>query len=188
MKKVITIAFLFVCVSSSYATPYANYGNLEYWGGDQGAANKATLVIDFGNGNHYGFGYGWDGLATGWDMLSAVVSAGDLAETHFGEPDAGYGVMVTSLSYDGHTMVNSPNWPALPGDTWVVYWESTDGNAWMLADYGVSGNAVGDGGWNGWTVMDVDNDMWPGSPPVPEPATLVLLGMGGAMVMRCRRK
>jgi len=176
-------AVIALCVSVSYATPYANYSNLEYWAGNVNASNKATLVIDFGNGSHYAFGYGWEGEATGWDMLSAVCAAGGLEETHTGEMDVGFGIMVKSISYAGLTIDNDDT--SEPGDTWLTYWESNDGNHWDTPWVGASANPISNGVWNGWTATPAGT--WPGEAPIPEPASACLL-VAGAMAMLKRRR
>ena len=177
-------AVIALCGHVSYATPYASYSGLEYWAGDADASNKATLVIDFGSGNHYAFGHGWQGQATGWDMLSAICDAGDLEETHTGDVDVGFGIMVKSVSYAGLTIDNDDTYE--PGDTWLVYWESDDGNHWDTPWVGVSANPISDGGWNAWTATPAGS--WPGDAPIPEPASACLLAAGAIMMLKRRKR
>jgi len=185
MKNLFVLCVIIALFASvSDATPYTDYSNLEYWAGDSGASNRATLVIDFGNDTHYAFGYGWEGIATGWDMLSALCSAGALDETHTGEVGVGYGIMVKSISYDGLTIDNDDTYE--PGDTWLIYWESCDGNHWDTCWYGVSSNPVLDGGWNGWTASPAGT--WPGSAPIPEPVTVSILAAGTLMLLSKQRR
>ena len=171
------------CVTYVSATPYVDQSNLEYWAGDVQAANSATLVVDFGSDNHFAFGYRWDGEATSWDMLSAVCSAGNLDETHTGDVEIGFGVMVKSISYGDFAMDNDDT--SEPGDTWLVYWDSIDGNHWSVPWTGISSNPVADGSWNGWTATPTDN--WPGQQPIPEPTTLLVL-VAGALGLAVRKR
>jgi len=179
----VSVAILLVSSSIALASPYAGYNNLEYWAGDQNAPNRATLVVDFAGDGSYAFGFGWSGQATGWDMLSAVCAAGGLDETHSGSAGLGWGVMVNSLSYDGLTIDNDST--SAPGDTWLVYWASTDGNHWSTPPAGVSSNVIGDGDWNGWTATAAGQ--WPGAAPVPEPATLAIISIGALAMLKRRR-
>ncbi len=197
MKKDICIFMLGCLITApvASASPYDNYSNLEYLAGDTDSPeNRATLVIDFRNGNHYGFGYGWDSAApTGWDMLLSVESAGGLEiDANWYDFDGDFipeSPQVMEITYDGHTMVNSTNWPAEPGDTFLSYWVSTDGNNWSTTFTGVAGTALNDGDWNAWTVYDGYNEAWPGdAPSAPEPATIALMGIGAAGILVRRRK
>jgi hypothetical protein len=71
-----------------------------------------------------------------------------------------------------------------PGDTWLVYWESDNGNSWQTPWVGVSSNPIADGGWNAWTATPAGD--WPGADPIPEPVSLAFLAMSALMLPKRR--
>ncbi|MEX0776422.1 MAG: PEP-CTERM sorting domain-containing protein [Phycisphaeraceae bacterium] len=127
--------------------------DVEYWAGS--GSNAAVLVVDFGSGNNYAFGYRWDdedtftrvssptttpqgqnwldtpGNGTGAANLSEAMV---LAMANYGGGEAlsltyrytQFGLGVESLSYQGHTMLND----------FVNTWPNIDSNiALWLSGY-----------------------------------------------------
>jgi len=172
MKKIIA-AVLMVC--AMLIAPAAGYGYtfgqviVEDWTGT--GPNEAMCVVDFGGGDSYAFGYRWDGVATGENMLVALDSDTALTVDYSYHPT--FGFAVDGISYDGHQIEVSAGWdPYYPAYWWSgnteydedIYdenWQYVetithpavpgDGKNWLYAPLGASSRELADGLWDGWT-------------------------------------
>ena len=79
-------------------------------------------------------------------------------------------------------------------DGYWSYWVASDSDPWSSSSWGYSntgmgGRALSDGDWDGWSFDDDVFGPHGGAPSepvaaVPEPATMVLLGIGGLLLHR----
>jgi hypothetical protein len=183
-----------------YLAPNGQTYELEYWAGS--GANEAVVEVDFAQAadDVFAFGYRWDGLATGQDAMEAIDAAGDLDITL--GPWGGF--FVDTLSYEGHTGINEPNFPWVP---WWSYWTDDAVNpgdpiewVWDTA-VAASDRTLLNGSFDGWFFTREEYNpeglqVPPRQPPVaqqqeetiPEPATVALLIAGLAGVASRRRR
>ncbi|MGB7581098.1 MAG: PEP-CTERM sorting domain-containing protein [Sedimentisphaerales bacterium] len=164
---------------SSVANAAINYNfdglpvAIDYWAGS--GSNEAVVVVDFGatGGDSYAFGFEWNGIATRYDALVAIAAAGPL---EFEATDYGsMGYYIDNFQYNGESGNQSYYWQ---------YFTSSDGSVWDSSMVGPSDRILTNGDFDGWY-----NSFNPGvSPttPIPEPLTIVLLGVGG-LFLRKRR-
>jgi hypothetical protein len=147
-------------------------------------ANCARIVIDFDADNYFVFDYKWDGPATGWDALAAIDAAGamDVEATWY---EAFGSHFVSDFVYSGGAKYNY----GAGAMTGWGYWGSSDGENWVI-NSGVDSRELVNGGWDSWVWSNYDFSVsWdpirgPGAEPVPEPATIVLLGSGALYLFK----
>jgi hypothetical protein len=191
MKNSVMIAVVLmvgICGSAFGTLTYS--GAAEYSAGS--GSNTAYVAVDFDYGNAFVFEYNWNG--TGgvlWDALSAVAAAGDLdvSATNYGDDELP-NYLINDIGYSNAVKhpYNSSLYPY-----WNIF-TSQDGAAWTSpAKDGVSQVVVQNGNWYSmlWTYADFDGSNFtpvrqPGSNPIPEPATMAILGLG--MILAVRKK
>lgn len=73
---------------------------------------------------------------------------------------------------------------------WSYYVKATTEASWGYASSGASDRVLSDGAWDGWSFAPNFADSAPSAPiaAVPEPATLTLAWLGGALWLRVRRR
>lgn len=133
--------------------------------------NTAYVVVDFKDGAEYAFEARFDGTTTG-DAIHHLLDDETGLEIDFLVYPSGE--FVNGLTYDGHS-----NSEYLGDEDWWHYWISDDGETWTSPGFGISDRIVSDGSWDGWVYGSAGE-------PIPEPAMLAMLGLGGLLVRRRR--
>lgn len=174
---------------SAVAGPFDGLA-IEYWTGS--GENEAVLGVDWNLGDSPTllFGYRWSTAETrtGGDMLSAIDAASgrfylDLQHFSFGDLVNGMG---WDADNDGFS-TSDPDDLFRPGWVDPDYWgysTRADGDAWEFSMVGMADRQLSNGSWDGWAYGST------GAPPdpVPEPATLMLVGSGCAWMIARRRR
>jgi hypothetical protein len=165
MKKLCAVLLLVGVVScgSAMATP------IEVGSG----VNSANVTINWKDGYVAEFivKFGETSADTvGGIGLFDIIEAGSSLTTV--RNDFGWGLFVDGISFDGHS--NSGLGSGV--DDWWAYWTKDAGDtAWTSSWVGAVDRVVHDGASDGWVYGNA-------GAPVPEPATLALLGLGGLLL------
>ncbi len=159
------LLFLFAAVavvgSVASATPIIEVG-----AGD----NTAGVYVEFKDGFSVEFAVNFSADSmTGFDLIQLVAQETVLDTV---VEDFGWGVFVGGISYDGHSDVGFGG-----GEDWWHYWIKDAGQDWVSPMFGASDRVVFDGHADGWVY---------GTDSIPEPATVLLLGIGGLLLRRKR--
>ena len=168
-RRVISLVFVLTVISSLAIAIPVEVGT---------GVNTAGVYIEWSDGffAEFGISFGQIGsdTVTGADLMltldSELVDC-TLEYTNWGpeeEPD----LFVDGIGYLGHYNSGYGG-----GANWWHYWIKDAGELeWTSPLYGMSSRTVGDGDMDGW-IYGRDT-------PVPEPATIALLALGGIMLRR----
>jgi hypothetical protein len=209
---------LVVCAAGAYAS--FSFDDIGYWIGS--GANEAALVIDWNGPDgadpvSLAWGFRWDGVATGQDMLTAVINAdarlfGRFASFGFGDVIIGLGY---DLDGDGFAITDGtdfgPSGLAFtgtsdgatatdPGDYYAEGWntgfwsytvgagEPFNGGAWEGAMVGFGDRVLADGDWDGYRFAPDFAGEDPRLPVAAVPGAPALAPMLGFTLIASRRR
>jgi hypothetical protein len=187
----LTIGLVFSAGSANASVAFTDVWNTtEYVSGT--GDDQALLIIDFGDNStvdsyRFGFNFTDDDTVTGWDMVQSVgtewdgVSALDSSVLYYDYTDYGWGIGIDNFYYDGDT-TDAGTW-------WEYFVAETDtlGNfpGWGSSGVGVAGRTLDDLSWDGWYNPGFAGE---GTPSVPVPAAVWLLGSGLIGLVGIRRR
>jgi len=137
-------------------------------------ADAAYAVIQFSDDAVFLFEVLFDGATTGIDMIKALDT--ELAAFSAVIADFGFGEFVDGLSYQSHSDIGF----VAPDGFWSYWVRESENDPWAFSPVGAGDRVVSDGNLDGWRYPDV-------GPPVPEPATGVLVA-GGLLVLALRAR
>jgi len=135
-------------------------------------ADAAYAMIQFSDEAVFLFEVLFDGSTTGIDMIKALDV--ELAAFSAVIADFGFGEFVDGLTYAGHSDIGF----VAPDGYWSYWIRDSESDPWSFSPVGAADRVVVAGNFDGWRYPDV-------GPPVPEPATAVLVA--GGLVVLARR-
>ncbi|MHC4737524.1 MAG: PEP-CTERM sorting domain-containing protein [Planctomycetota bacterium] len=163
MNLFCTIALLAIVNSTAVAIP------IEVGAGE----NSAELYIEWDDGYVAEFIVGFEDVTvTGLGLFDIIEAETTLTTVR---EDFGWGVFIDGITFNGHSDIGFGG-----GEDWWHYWIKDAGQTeWTSPAFGVADRILYDGDSDGWIYGRAGT--------VPEPATLVLLGLGG-LILRKRRE
>ena len=190
MKSSVMSIIVLLAASTDFAGTYLT-DTIEYTAGS--GSKTATIVIDFDFEHYFVFEYKWDDLgttgdetATGWDALHTLHQESDLAMVYEDYTNIGWGMYIEDLQYPDAAKYSYYD----DGSLGWAYFLSTDNESW-IQDTTVYFRDLTDGCLDAWvwTNHDMTDPYWPpirqpGQVPIPEPASLMLLSLGGIVLAR----
>lgn len=167
--------------------------------------NSATIVVDFAFASYLVFTYNWDTIdaPTGFDSAVAL-DDGTTNTIDVTVATYNWGSMITDFDHPAAAKIDYINDFGSPVETlgWG-YYISTDNENWTSPGWGANYYNMQDGDFVTWvwtnSAPEGHPDGWgtqyrgPGElpqaiPPVPEPATMGLLALGGLLIRARRNK
>ena len=131
--------------------------------------NAAGLHIEWADGYMADFLVRFDTTSiSGVSLLDMVESQGILTTDRL---FFGSAVFINGITYDGHSDVGYTG-----GENWWHYWIKNDGQDWLSPAYGASDRILYSGDMDGWVYGRAGI--------TPEPASIILLTIGGMLIGR----
>ena len=162
-----------VVVLSACCTVMSSLANAEEFTAGTGQ-NSAGLYVEWNDGYIAQFQVRFDSPSvSGLNLLDIVEASTGLTTVR---KNFGFGDFIDGISFNGHSNIG------YGGDAnWWHYWIKNSGQTdWMSPAFGASDRVVYNGDNDGW-IYGRDT-------AVPEPVSIVLLGLGGLILSRCRRQ
>jgi len=131
--------------------------------------NAAGLHIEWADGYMAEFLVRFDTTSiSGLGLFDVVESQSTLTTV---KGDFGWGVFIDGITYNGHSDIGYGG-----GEDWWHYWIKNDGQDWLSPAYGVSDRTLYSGDMDGW--------VYGRAVITPEPASIMLLAIGGMLIGR----
>ncbi len=189
-------SFSFLLLSGFAGAQTFGFSDIVNWTGT--GTNRAAFVLDWNDGTvtrSMAWGFRWTGSATAEQMLRDV-DANDPRLTLGFTLYSGFGYALTAASYD----LNLDGTPEHDRDGFALgttgYWAFYNGGpsstlpSWTSSNFGITSVALVTDDWEGLSWAPDFNAVNPATPvaaPVPEPATLAMVGLG-VLVLRRRTR
>ncbi len=155
------LAAVAVVTSVAFATPIIEVGT---------GNSTADLFIEWKDGFSIEFTVSFSPESVSGLELIRIAEAE--TELQIVTQDFGFGEYVDGITYQAHTNEGFGG-----GEDWWHYWIKDAGQDWVSPMFGASDRVVYDGYADGWVY---------GTDSIPEPATVLLLGIGGLLLRRKR--
>lgn len=131
--------------------------------------NSAGLYVEWQDGYSAEFLVKFDEpTISGLGLFDVVQSQSTLTTLR---SDFGWGVFIDGIAYDGHSNSGYGG-----GENWWHYWIKNDGQNWQSPAFGAADRVLYNGDMDGWVYGRAGT--------VPEPTSMVLLGIGGLLILR----